>query len=602
MDNKTVVLVGNPNTGKSTIFNALTGAHQHTGNWSGKTVGNARGVMTYRGENYDIIDLPGIYSVNPVSEDERCAVDCIKEGRADIVVIVLDATCLERNLILALEMAKMCSNVIVCVNLMDEAEKKGIIVDVDKLGELLDLPVVGTRAREGRGLNKLRELIYESGQLNYSKNNECLSCCRQCSVEYVYKNCVLNEYNILNNKDRRIDRIVTNKVLGIPIMLGILGIILWITIVGANYPSGFLSSAFNKIEVYLLQLTQNCSSLVRGIFIEGMFRTLSWVVSVMLPPMAIFFPLFAILEDFGYLPRMAFNLDNIFRRAKAHGKMVLSMCMGFGCNAAGVVSTRIIDSPKERLIAILTNNFIPCNGRFSGLITLSAIFVAGGAFSSIKTALIVLFAIILSVFTTLVVSYILSRTVLKGQESYFTLELPPYRTPKFSAVIIRSIREKILYVLGRAVVVAAPAGAIIWLMQNITFEGISLLSYSADFLEPFANFIGLDGYILAAFILGMPANEIVIPIVIMCYTGNSGLIEFESLSDLGRLLAENGWDIKTAVCTMIFSLFHFPCAATLLTIRKETNSIKWTLFAFVLPTVIGILLCIGANFVFNLLT
>ncbi len=592
MASKTVVLVGNPNTGKSTIFNSLTGSHQHTGNWSGKTVGNAKGIMTYRGQVYNIIDLPGIYSVNPISEDERCAVECIKEGKADIVIIVLDATCLERNLILALEMAKICSNIIVCVNLMDEAEKKGIIVDVDKLGKLLNLPIVGTKAREGTGLDKLKELIYENKSCEY---------CEKCSVEYIYKSCVLNEYNILNNRDRKIDRIVTNRIFGIPIMLGILAVILWLTIVGANYPSGFLSSVFNDIELWLLSAAKNCNPFFKGIFIEGMFRTLSWVVAVMLPPMAIFFPLFAILEDFGYLPRMAFNLDNIFRKAKTHSKMVLSMCMGFGCNAAGVVATRIIDSPKERLIAILTNNFIPCNGRFSGLIALSAIFVAGGAFSSLKISLIVLFAILLSVLVTLIVSYFLSKTILKSQESYFTLELPPYRRPKFSAVISRSIREKILYVLGRAVVVAAPAGAVIWLMQNITFEGISLMTYTAEFLEPFASLMGLDGYILAAFILGMPANEIVIPIVIMCYTGGSGLIEFESLADLGRILAENGWGIKTALCTMIFSIFHFPCTTTLLTIKKETNSLKWSAFAFVLPTIIGIVLCMAVNLIFHIL-
>ena len=344
----------------------------------------------------------------------------------------------------------------------------------------------------------------------------------------IYENCVENNCSIFNNRDRKIDRIVTGRMWGIPVMLFLLCLILWLTIVGTNYPSAFLSSVFSNIEGYLLDIFGENGRFVKGVLIEGVFRTLSWVVAVMLPPMAIFFPLFTILEDLGYLPRIAFNADKLFKKVNAHSKMVLTMCMGFGCNAAGVVSTRIIESKKERLIAILTNNFVPCNGRFAGLIMLASVFIAGGVFSSVKVTLTVVAAIMSGVVITLIISLILSKTILKGEQSSFILEMPPYRRPQLKSIIERSVRERILYALGRAVVVAAPAGALIWLMQNITIGDISLIAHIAGFLDPFARLMGLDGYILTAFILGMPANEIVLPIVIMCYTGNSGLIEFEN--------------------------------------------------------------------------
>ena len=464
--------------------------------------------------------------------------------------------------------------------------KKGIIVDIKKLEEILNIPVVATAARNGIGMDKLKEEIH-------SHNTSCQSC--ECSVEYVYTNCVENSCNIFNNIDRKIDRIVTGKIWALPIMAILFCFILWLTILGTNYPSAFLSSFFKTVENYLLYIFDDSNWLIKGVFVEGIFRTLSWVVAVMLPPMTIFFPLFAILEDSGYLPRIAFNSDKVFKKANAHSKMVMSMCMGLGCNAVGVVAARIIESKKERLIAILTNCFMPCNGRFAGLIMLVSVFIASGAFGSIKVAITVLLCILSGVIITLIVSYILSKTILRGQQSSFILELPPYRRPDIKNILKRSVREKILYVLGRAIVVAAPAGAIIWIMQNVTFGDISLMTYIANFLNPFAELMGLDGYILAAFILGMPANEIVIPIIIMCYSGSSGIIEFENLSELGALLRANGWNYVTAICTMIFSLNHFPCGTTLLTIKKETKSVKWTVLAFILPTVTGIVLCMLIN-------
>ena len=454
---KTVALVGNPNTGKSTIFNALTGMHQHTGNWNGKTVDCAEGEFIYKDTEFKLVDLPGIYSTNPVSKDEKCAVEYLKNEHIDVVVVVLDATCLERNLPLVFQVTQIRSNVVICVNLLDEAEKKGICINTDVMEKIFDLPVIPMKARKGIGINELKEAVY------ISDKREAYTC--PITPEEVYTQSVKDCRDFRDNIDRKIDNVVMSRKYGIPIMLLLMALLLWITVVGANYPSAVLAEIFSVMENDLMDMTVG-HPLVRGIFVEGMFRTLSWVVAVMLPPMAIFFPLFTFLEDFGYLPRMAFNLDNIFKKAKSHGKMVLTMCMGLGCNAAGVISARIIDSPRERLLAIVTNNFVPCNGRFASIIILASVFV-GGKLITLKSAFAVLLSVILAFFITLIVSYILGSTVLKSDNSSFVLELPPYRKPNLWSIIVRSVREKILFVLGRAVVVSAPAGILIWILQNL---------------------------------------------------------------------------------------------------------------------------------------
>lgn len=705
----TVALAGNPNVGKSTIFNSLTGMHQHTGNWTGKTVANATGKSIIKDKEFTFVDIPGTYSIMSNSEEEEIARDYICFGNPDVTVIVVDSTCLERNLNLVFQIMEITDNIIVCVNLLDEAKKKKIKINLKKLEQLLGVPVVGTTARDKRTLEKLKDTIYKvcTGEIipcpkeveysskieeNINLLEEKLSEVYEQNTETEYRsfttvienekiskklykwislklidgeekilnsiknhlnidfenkdiqNCLSNvkqqleEENItINNfkdkvvadimekaeevskevctfenkdysaRDRKIDKILTSKKFGIPIMILFLGLIFWITIIGANYPSQVLFTLFNWIQDKLVIFAEyiNSPEWLSNMLINGVYQTLTWIIAVMLPPMAIFFPLFTILEDLGYLPRIAFNMDGFFKKACCSGKQMITMCMGFGCNACGVTGCRIIDSPRERLIAILTNNLVPCNGRFPFLISIATIFIAGayaggnGFLSSILSTLAVIVVIIFGIFLTLIISRILSNTILKGMPSSMVLELPPYRKPQFGKILVRSICDRTLFVLGRAISVAAPAGLVIWILANVGINGESLLSIIANFLNPFAQLMGLDGYILTAFILGMPANEIVLPIILMCYLRGGALVNIEDTVQIGQILIQNGWNMLTAVNVMLFTILHFPCTTTLLTIKKETGSWKWTGLAFVIPTVCGIVLCMCTTFVYN---
>jgi ferrous iron transport protein B len=403
---------------------------------------------------------------------------------------------------------------------------------------------------------------------------------------------VINEGKRKKDWERKLDDILTSRFFGYPIMLGLFGVVLWLTIVGANYPSELLAKLLFGFEVYLSKfvLWLGAPIWLHGALVDGVYRAMAWVVAVMLPPMAIFFPLFTFFEDLGYLPRVAFNLDRLFKRAGTAGKQALTMCMGFGCNAAGVTAARIIDSPRERLIAIITNNFVPCNGRFPLLFAMATIFFSS-ALGSLGTSLVVLTMIVFGSLITLLVSWVLSNTTLKGVPSSFTLELPPYRRPQLGTILVRSLLDRTLHVLWRAVIVVAPAGLITWFLANTSFGGLSLLARFADFLTPLGKLIGLDGFILTAFILGFPANEIVIPILLMGYLSQGVMMEPASLQALGKLLVQNGWTALTGLNMMLFSLLHFPCGTTIFTIHKETGSGKWTLLSFLLPTLVAFVVC-----------
>jgi ferrous iron transport protein B len=683
--NYVVAIAGNPNTGKSTVFNRLTGLRQHTGNWPGKTVSRAEGAFSFREARYKLVDLPGTYSLLSASRDEEIARDFLLFGKPDVTVIVVDASRLERNLNLVLQVMEITDRVVVCLNLMDEAKRHGLHVDARRLGQELGVPVVPTSARFGEGIVELtaalsdvasgavrcrpRRLASTSPPLERAvaqlderltaaypdlpnrrwvalrlldgderiakavrdgdfgearaPTDPILGLARSLRwevgdfhhqlVESIYGEAgrlaglVVAREGEGVRTDRRLDRLLTSRLYGLPIMVGLLVAVLWITVAGANAPSRLLSALL--LDTLHPLLKEGAAAIgmpwwLDGVLIDGVFLATAWVISVMLPPMAIFFPLFTLLEDFGYLPRVAFNLDRAFRRVGAHGKQALTMCMGFGCNAAGVIATRVIDSPRERLVAILTNNFALCNGRWPTQILIATVFLGAlvpAYLAGLVSALAVLAVALLGVVLTFVASWMLTRTFLRGEASAFSLELPPYRPPRLLQTIYTSLIDRTIFVLWRAILFAVPAGALIWLTTNIHVGDASLAEYLIGWLDPVGLLIGMNGVILLAYVVAIPANEIVIPTVMMLTVltarltgigeGTGVLFELESMKDTEAVLRAGGWTLLTGVNLMLFSLLHNPCSTTLYTIYKETGSWRWTIIAALLPLAMGVALC-----------
>lgn len=671
-----VALAGNPNVGKSTVFNELTGLKQHTGNWTGKTVDLASGIVKKGDTAYRFIDIPGTYSLKPHSKEEEVASEFLCFQRADEAIVVCDATSLERNLYLALQILETGIKTTLCINLLDEARKKGVVLNLPLLSRELGVNVVGTAARDGEGIDKLinslsnktyltplkikydasieqavEYIIPEIKKLKIDNVNEKWLALRLLEKEasvirYLEKQYSVNQLeglyeavekavNFYNSNSQngveiseaisanlfkiaevvakkatvrkpnteaiyKHDKIFTKRVSSYLVLMLILFVIFYITIIGANYPSQWLSVFFSFAESQLSTFFTNLGAPVflKEMLINGGFRVLGWVVSVMLPPMAIFFPCFTFLEDLGLLPRIAYVLDNGFYKSGTCGKQALTTCMGYGCNCVGISGARIIDSKRERLIAILTNTLTPCNGRFPAIIKLISIFFVSFGEKSLLSALILAMIIVFSLALTLLLSNLLSKTLLKGEASHYILELPPYRKPQPSKILFESVVNRTLFVLGRAVSVAFPAGIVIWILANVSFgKEVNLLAVFCNLFEPLGKAMGMDGETLSAFFLGIPANEIVLPIALMSYLGAGELSGIESTKVIAEILYSNGWSNLTAVCYIIFSVVHFPCATALITVFKETKSIKWTALSFLIPTALGVVLCCAVNFI-----
>lgn len=583
----TVALAGNPNVGKSTLFNTLTGLHQHTGNWPGKTVGTAVGEVCRGDTVYTLVDLPGTYSLEGRSQEEKVAARYLDEGAYDCIAVVCDGSSLERSMHLAMQILSRYERVVVCVNLMDEARRRGISIDENRLTHHLDAPVVLTAAGRGVGLDGLLAQIRHSAcapeKLKKPQWNDIVS-----AAEAIAMDCLIRDRDTGAAFREKLDRLLVSRRFGMGLLTVLLFAIVWLTVWGANYPSRLLERLFDWGYITFSDWLRTWPWWLKGVLLDGVYVTSTRVMAVMLPPMAIFFPLFTLLEDVGYLPRMAFLLDPAMARCGGCGKQALTLCMGLGCNAVGVMGCRIIDSRRERLAAILTNAMIPCNGRFPTLILLGSLF-----FPQAGAALVVAACVALGAAGAMAVSGLLSKTFLRSAPSAFVMEMPALRRPRLGKILLRSLLDRTLFIAGRAVTVAAPAGAVLWLLANT-----GVLTVLAKFLEPVGLLLGMNGFILLAFVFSLPANELLIPVLLMALTGAGSLVQTDTLSAASLLVQTMQW--QGAVCCMVFTLFHWPCSTTLMTIHRETGSWGKTAAAFGLPTAVGCVLCLLLNLIFHL--